>query len=250
MPILPALGGEGKMGGHTKTLSQKKRKRTRISYNWTAVAEQWQKYKGAKVRGLKELCPSQLVAVTLNTSNKGPCGGRRGKGAVTASRGSNTFHCPLVPTGGRIRQQTVLTIMVKQAGTQTAPSLLYCQLQQKDLGKPSWPRLSPSRGPQDRDGDKYFQVFSSLLANRVKGKDKLQQLVLSPRVEGNQDREEENGDRAAMPRQHRPMTPAGRKQGQGDHPKFKASQVYTGPGQKDPISKIIITNKDKNNVKE
>lgn len=47
-----------------------------------------------------------------------------------------------------------------------------------------------------------------------------------------------------------PITLAVRKQGQEDHPKFKVSQVYTGPGQKDPISKIIITNKDKNNVKE
>lgn len=46
------------------------------------------------------------------------------------------------------------------------------------------------------------------------------------------------------------MALAGRKQGQEDHPKFKARQVYTGPGQKDPISKIVITNKDKNNVKE
>lgn len=84
-----------KMGGHTKTLSQKKRKHTRISYNWTAVAEQWQACKGAKVRGLKELFPTQLVAVSGKTSHKGPSGGRRGKGAVTASRGSNTFHCPL-----------------------------------------------------------------------------------------------------------------------------------------------------------
>lgn len=52
-----------------------------------------------------------------------------------------------------------------------------------------------------------------------------------------------------------PITLAVRKQGQEDHPKFKASQVYRGPGQKDPISKkvkikIIIINKDKNDVKE
>lgn len=142
MPILLALGGERRRIRKWEArprLSQKKRKRTRISYNWAAIAEQWQKCKGAKVRGLKELCPSQLVAVNLNTSNKGPCGGRKGKGAVTASRGSNTFHCPLVPTGGRISQHTVLTIMVKQAGTQTAQSLLYYQLQQRDLGKPLWP---------------------------------------------------------------------------------------------------------------
>lgn len=37
----------------------------------------------------------------LNTSNKGPCG-RTGKGVMTANRGRNTFHCPLVPRGGRM----------------------------------------------------------------------------------------------------------------------------------------------------
>lgn len=170
MPVLPALGAEGRRIRKWEAiprLSQKKRKRTRISYNWTAVAEQWQMWKGAKARGLKELCPTQLVAVSLNTSNKGPCGGRRGKGAVTASRGSNTFHCPLVPTGGMISQHTVLTIMVKQAGTETAPSLLYYQLHQRDLGKPSQPAypLPPwasghTRGNTSKSFPHFYLTFS------------------------------------------------------------------------------------------
>lgn len=54
---------------------------------------------GPKVGGLTGSCPTQLVAVSLITSNRGPRG-RTGKGAMTANRGRNTFHCPPVPKGG------------------------------------------------------------------------------------------------------------------------------------------------------
>lgn len=48
---------------------------------------------GPKGRGLTGLCPTQLMAVSLNTT-RGHVGGE-GKGAMKASGGGNTFHCPL-----------------------------------------------------------------------------------------------------------------------------------------------------------
>lgn len=71
--------------------------------------------KGPKVRGLTGSCPTQLMAVSLNTSNKGPCG-RTGKGAMTANKGHNTFHCPLVPRGGRMAAETVLKMQAHSWG--------------------------------------------------------------------------------------------------------------------------------------
>jgi hypothetical protein len=82
-------------------------------------------------------CPTQLTqAVSLNTSNKGPCG-RTGKGAMTANRGRNTFHCPLVPRGGRMagRNSPSDNGQAHSSGEQRNPNLTL-PLSSRVLGEP------------------------------------------------------------------------------------------------------------------
>lgn len=90
-----------------------------------------------KVRRLTGSCPTQLTqAVSLNTSNKGPCG-RTGKGAMTANRGCNTFHCPLVPSGGKMagRNSPSDNGQAHSSGVQRNPNLTLA-LSSRVLGEP------------------------------------------------------------------------------------------------------------------
>lgn len=205
----------------TKTLSQGKRESTRVSIiRLTVTEEQSQMCQeparplcpttltasmlGPKVRGLTGPCPTQLAAVSLNTSNKRPCG-RPGKGAIAANRGCNTFHCPLGQEAEGWTAETVLKTTAKhtarlQDGTKRNPNLTL-PLSSRDLWELA-PAASPLSLPQASEQTLPSPPLNPSLSqgSRSKGKDRQKQPVLSPRLEGNPDGEVAGKKRVAAGR--------------------------------------------------